>query len=306
MKRSILSMAVVAMLLLGTMCACGEKSPYPGFQKTQNGLYYQFFEKNEGALPQNGDLLEVLFACIINDTNVYIPAMPNIIQLQESSFPGDLFEGLAMMHKGDSASFIVNIDSTFKKMMRQPQLPEGFTSTDVMRFNVRVNDFYPESEYLMHYAAKVKKANEERSAKLKEEHPEETAIAAQQLAEYLAKNKIEVEPTPSGLYYVMTQEGNGEKPEAGQIVKVHYTGKLLDGTVFDSSVERGEPISIPIGVGNVIPGWDEGIMMMSKGEKAMLYIPYYLAYGDRQNGDKLPAFSNLIFDVELIDFETAK
>ena len=306
MKRSILSMAVVAMLLLGTMCACGEKSPYPGFKKNQNGLYYNFIEKNEGALPQIGDLLEVFFACTVNDTAVIFPAMENVIQLQESQFPGDLFEGLAMMHKGDSALFIVNIDSTFKKMMGHPQLPEGFTSTDVMRFNIRVNDFYPESEYAKHMALKVKKVNEERTAKMKEEHAEETATAAQELAEYLAKNKIEVEPTESGLYYVMTEEGNGEEPEAGQVVKVHYTGKLLDGTVFDSSVERGEPISIPIGIGRVIPGWDEGIMMMSKGEKGVLYVPYYLGYGDRGAGGDIKPFANLIFDVELIDFETIK
>ena len=208
-----------------------------------------------------------------------------------------------MMHKGDSASFIVNIDSTFMKLMGQPTLPEGFVSTDVMRFNVRLDDFYPESEYAKHLAAKVKKTADERIAKMKEEHAEETAAAAQQLAEYLEKNKITAEPTESGLVYVMTQEGNGEKPEVGNMVKVHYTGKLLDGTVFDSSVERGEPISIPIGVGQVIPGWDEGIQMMSKGEKGVLYIPYYLAYGDRQAGDKIMPFSNLVFDVELVDFE---
>ena len=306
MKKSILSLAAMVMLMVGTMCACNEKSPYPGFEKTQNGLYYQFFQKNEGAQPQNGELMEVGLTCLVNDTNVVIPYVQNVMQLLESQFAGDLFEGLAMMHKGDSAAFIVNIDSTYKYLLGRPQLPEGYTSTDVMRFNVRLDDFYPESEYAKHVAAKIKKENEKFIAKMKEDYAEETAVAAQQLADYLAKNKIEVEPTPSGLYYVMTQEGNGEKPEAGQIVKVHYTGKLLDGTVFDSSVERGEPISIPIGVGQVIPGWDEGIQMMSKGEKGMLYIPYYLAYGEQQRGDKITPFSNLIFEVELVDFETAK
>ena len=102
---------------------------------------------------------------------------------------------------------------------------------------------------------------------------------------------------------MQTQEGNGEKPEVGMMAQVHYTGKLLDGTVFDSSIERGEPISFPLGVGQVIPGWDEGIMMMSKGEKGVLYIPYYLAYGDRQAGDKITPFSNLMFEVELVDFQ---
>jgi FKBP-type peptidyl-prolyl cis-trans isomerase len=291
-------------MIAAGMTACGEKNPYPGYEKTQNGLYYQFYNQNAGELPQPQDLMEVGISCTVNDTAVVIPVTDNVMQLMESQFAGDLFEGLAMMHKGDSASFIVNIDSTFKKLMGQPTLPEGFTSTDVMRFNVRLDDFYPESEYAQHLAAKVKKTTDERIAKMKEEHAEETAAAAQQLAEYLAKNKITAEPTESGLIYVMTQEGNGEKPEVGKMVKVHYTGKLLDGTVFDSSVERGEPISIPIGVGQVIPGWDEGIQLMSKGEKGVLYIPYYLAYGDRQAGEKIAPFSNLMFEVELIDFET--
>ena len=303
MKKSILSMAVMAMLVTGTLSACGEKNPTSGFEKTQTGLSYQFFNKNEGNVPQLGDLLELSIGCRVNDTTVIIPAMENIMQMQESQFPGDLFEGLAMMHKGDSAAFIVNIDSTFKKLMGHPQLPEEFKSTDVMRFNVRLDDFYPESEYAKHMAVKVKKASEERIAKMKEEHVEETATAAQQLADYLSANKIDVAPTASGLYYVMTAEGNGEKPQVGQLVKVHYTGKLLDGTVFDSSVEREQPFQFPLGVGQVIPGWEEGIQLMSKGEKGVLYIPYYLAYGDRGAGDKIGPFSNLMFEVELIDFE---
>ena len=297
MKKSILSMAVMAFLLVGTLSACNEKSPYPGFQKTESGLYYQFFEKNEGAQPQNGDLLEVVLSCIVNDTTPIFPAMENVLQLMESQFAGDLFEGLAMMHKGDSAAFIVNIDSTFRHLMGQPQLPEGFASTDVMRFDVRLDDFYPESEYMKRMVLKMKEL-------MKKNNPEKAAEAEQELADFIAQNNITVEPTETGLYYVMTQEGNGEKPEVGQVVKVHYTGKLLDGTVFDSSVERGEPISIPIGVGRLIPGWDEGIMMMSKGEKGILYVPYYLAYGDRAAGDKIVPFSNLIFEVELVDFET--
>lgn len=303
MKKSIVTMAALAMLMAGTMSACGEKNPNSGFQKSKNGLFYQFFNKNEGNLPQLGDLLELSIGCKVNDTTVIIPVMENIMQLQESQFAGDLFEGLAMMHKGDSAAFIVDIDSTFKKLMGQPQLPEGFTSSDEMRFNVRLDDFYPESEYAKRMAVKAKKASEERIAKMKEDHPEETANAAQQLTDYLNDNKIVVKPTASGLCYVMTTEGNGEKPQVGQMVKVHYTGKLLDGTVFDSSVERGQPFQFPLGVGQVIPGWDEGIQLMSKGEKGVLYIPYYLAYGDRAAGDKIVPFSNLMFEVELIDFE---
>ena len=304
MKKSIFSMVAMAILMVGIMSACTENSPYPGYKKTATGLYYQFFSENkEAAQPQVGDLMDLAICCTVNDTTFIVPNTVNTMPLEAPLFAGDFYEGMAMMHKGDSASFIVNIDSTFIKWFHQPSLPEEFKSTDVMRFEVRMDDFYPESEYAARYAAKVKKDIDARIEKMKADHPEETATAAQQLTEYLNNNKIETLPTASGLYYVMTQEGNGEKPEVGQMVQVHYTGKLLDGTVFDSSIERGEPISIPIGVGQVIPGWDEGIMMMSKGEKGVLYIPYYLAYGDRQAGDKITPFSNLMFEVELVDFQ---
>jgi peptidylprolyl isomerase len=240
---------------------------------------------------------------MINDTTPLIPNTQNMMKLQEPAFPGDLNEGLAMMHKGDSASFIVNTDSTFKYMFMQPTLPAEFNSTDVMRFEIKVVDFMPEKVYAQNFANDVKNRNAVRITQLQNDHPEETAKAAKELAEYLANNKIEAVPTETGLYYVVTEPGNGEKPEVGKPVTMHYTGKLLNGTVFDSSVERNQPFQFVLGVGQVIPGWDEGVQLMSKGEKGLLYIPYYLAYGERDMGD-IPPFSNLIFEVELIDFET--
>lgn len=306
MKKSFFSMAAMALLMAGTLSACNENNPYPGYQKNANGLYYQFYTQNEGEQPQVGDLLEVKISCMVNDTMAIIPVTENIMMLQEPMFAGDINEGLAMMHKGDSASFIVNIDSTFKYLFGQPTMPAEFKSTDVMRFEVMVKDFFPEKVYAQNFANDVKSRNDERAAKLQNDYPEETAKAAKELADYLAKNNIVAEPTASGLYYVVTSEGNGEKPQVGKPVTMHYTGKLLDGTVFDSSVERDEPFQFTLGVGQVIPGWDEGVQLMSKGEKGVLYIPYYLGYGERQAGDKIVPFSNLIFEVELIDFDTFK
>ena len=303
MKKSIVMLAAMAMMLVGTMSACAEKNPYPGYEKNQNGLYYQFFTQNEGELPQVGDLIEVKICCMIHDSTPLIPNTQNMMKLQEPSFPGDLNEGLAMMHKGDSASFIVNTDSTFKYLFMQPTLPAEFNSTDVMRFEIKVVDFMPEKVYAQNFANDVKNRNAQRAAQLQNDYADETAKAAKELADYLTKNKIEAVPTESGLYYVVTEPGNGEKPEVGKPVTMHYTGKLLNGTVFDSSVERDQPFQFVLGVGQVIPGWDEGVQLMTKGEKGLLYIPYYLAYGERDMGD-IPPFSNLIFEVELIDFET--
>lgn len=107
--------------------------------------------------------------------------------------------------------------------------------------------------------------------------------------------------TPSGLKYIVIKKGSGVKPKAGQNIKVHYTGKLLDGTVFDSSIPRGEPFAFAVGTGQVIKGWDEGLLMMSKGEKRVLIIPPPLGYGAGGAGP-IPPNSTLIFEVELIDF----
>ena len=106
--------------------------------------------------------------------------------------------------------------------------------------------------------------------------------------------------TASGLYHKITGVGTGKKPNKGQSVSVHYTGMLLDGTVFDSSYERKEPITFPIGIGQVIPGWDEGILLLKEGEKARFVIPSHLAYGSRGAGGVIPPNATLIFDVELV------
>ena len=119
-------------------------------------------------------------------------------------------------------------------------------------------------------------------------------------AKYLEEvsNNKSVYTTQSGLKYRRIHEGNGKHPKATDRVKVHYTGKLIDGTVFDSSVERGEPITFPLN--QVIPGWTEGLQIMDEGSKYILYIPYNLGYGERDMGN-IPPGSTLVFEVELLE-----
>ena len=122
---------------------------------------------------------------------------------------------------------------------------------------------------------------------------------------FLAKNKTAegVVTTESGLQYKVITEGTGATPADGDIVKVHYTGTLLDGTKFDSSVDRGEPLEFPIGA--VIPGWTEMLKLMKVGGKVTAWIPSDLAYGPRGRGPQIPGNSLLVFEMELIDTHAA-
>jgi len=118
--------------------------------------------------------------------------------------------------------------------------------------------------------------------------------------EFLAENKDKdgVQITESGLQYKVIEEGDGDVPQASDQVTVHYTGKLIDGTVFDSSIPRGEPTQF--GVTQVIPGWVEGLQLMKPGAKYEFYIPQDLAYGAQGSQGAIPPYSALIFEVELI------
>jgi peptidylprolyl isomerase len=128
--------------------------------------------------------------------------------------------------------------------------------------------------------------------------PAEVELDEAAMADFLT---ADMTTTASGLQYVIETEGDGATPEAGAVVQVHYEGKLADGTIFDSSYERNEPIAFPLGQGLVIPGWDEGVSLLSVGSKAKLIVPPELAYGEFGAVGVIPPNATLYFEVELVD-----
>lgn len=169
--------------------------------------------------------------------------------------------------------------------------------------NLEFNDF----DEAVHAAFKGEepKMTPEEAQKIIQEYLQE--LTAKKTAEikavgekFLEENKKNenVKTTPSGLQYVVEKEGEGAQPSAEDEVTVHYTGKLIDGTVFDSSVSRGEPATFPLN--RVIPGWTEGVQLMKEGGKYTFYIPSDLAYGPQGVPNAIPPHSTLIFEVELI------
>lgn len=143
-------------------------------------------------------------------------------------------------------------------------------------------------------APTVFKEEKEKLERIAQEKEEATKAKIAELSSKATK-------TESGLMYIMNQEGQGDRPKTGDIVKVHYAGSLTDGTEFDSSIKRGTPIEFPVGVGRVIKGWDEGISLLSVGGKATFIIPAELGYGQQGAGGVIPPNATLIFEVELIE-----
>lgn len=141
---------------------------------------------------------------------------------------------------------------------------------------------------------------QEQEKKLQAERAEKGKVHKEAGEKYLAENakKAEVVTLPSGLQYQVLKEGNGKKPTAKDTVMCHYEGTLIDGTVFDSSYQRGEPATFPLQ--QVIAGWTEGLQLMQEGAKYRFFIPYRLAYGEGGAGSSIPPFAALVFDVELI------
>ena len=267
-----------------------QPSLFPDYERTPTGLYYKKIVEGTDQQLQMGDIVILQLAYYVGDSLLFstedMPE-PAIDQVRESFFKGDFYEGLRMMHVGDSMSFMINSDSTYRKHFHVPILP-SFVKPDVfMRWEVIVEKTITMEEY---------------NQMIQERKDALAQNAKDELAAYLKKNHVKAQAQEGGLIYVCTKKGKGPKPGYKQKVKVHYTGKLLDGTVFDSSIDRGEPFEFELGVGRVIRGWDEGIALMSKGEKGVLYIPYDMAYGENGTGP-IPPYANLIFEVELVDFE---
>jgi FKBP-type peptidyl-prolyl cis-trans isomerase len=210
---------------------------------------------------------------------------PLQLKVTKPQFKGDLMSGLVLLHVGDSASFLINADSLFTKTFNM-SMPVFIEKGSDLIFTVKVIKSVPEEEL---------KAEEIKTQKQKD--MQETI----DIEKYIKDNNLTVVTTASGLKYVMLAEGTGEQAQANKTVRVHYTGRLLDGTKFDSSLDRNDPLEFMLGQGMVIRGWDEGIALLKVGGKALLIIPSNLAYGARGAGNVIPPFTPLTFEVELVE-----
>lgn len=239
---------------------------------TATGLAYVMHENVAPVKAEIGDILVINLSYGTEDTLIFDSKAyqkPVYIQLTNPAYKGSLEEGLAMLGSGDSATFYLSADSVYQRIFNQPA-PAFLKAGDELTFQVGV----------------IAVKNEDR-----------------ELADWFTREKITPTARPSGLYILPVSSGkpNAKLASPGKKAKVHYTGYLLDGTKFDSSVDRGEPFQFQVGKGQVIPGWDEGVSTMKVGDKVKLLIPSYLAYGPRGASNVIPPYAPLLFEVELLD-----
>jgi len=295
MKKQILKfqgIAFAALMLALLFSGCKQQtgsSDSDDFKVTDDGLRYKFYVNNTDSTGVNMyDIVEVIMNYRTADTMLYQGAGHPPIPFQINPvYKGDLMDGIAMMHVGDSATFILDAEDFYKNMMSYRKVPDEIGDNKDLYFDVKLVSVRPEPDEM----------KADRIASESRRDMEQSNIE-----KFLKENNYDVTPTESGLYYIEVKEGTGKQAVAGKKVKVHYTGTFLNGVKFDSSYDRDEPIEFTLGEGQVIKGWDEGIAMMKEGGKAKLIIPSKLGYGSQKRGNIKP-YSPLFFEVELVEVE---
>jgi peptidylprolyl isomerase len=235
---------------------------------TDSGLQYVIEAKGAGVTPEVGDVVQIHYEGKLADGGVFDSSYereePIAFSLGRGLVIPGWDEGIGLLSVGSKAKLIVPPELAYGESGAAGVIPPNAT----LYFEVELVDILPGS-------------------------PE----APNQVADK------DFSTTDSGLKYFELETGSGETPEPGQLVAVHYTGWLEDGTKFDSSLDWGQPFIFPVGEQMVIPGWDEGVATMKVGEKRQLVIPPELAYGEEGIGGVIPPNATLIFEVELIDIQ---
>lgn len=252
--------------------------------KSDDGDRYQIHEAGkEGKKGKEGDILtfDLVIKAEGNDTleitNTYKSGQPVQIALQKGPFKGSFENGLFFIAEGDSATIYVNADSLYTKA--QQPMPPGIKKGGDLLFIVKMHKVQTMQDF---------------EKEIDEKKNNEGKI----ISDYVNAKLPGATKTEDGTYYVITKPGTGSGVAKGDTVAVNYTGTLLTGEEFDSS--KGEPITFPVGMGYVIPGWENTLMTMKAGEKRTVIIPSSLAYGANGAGGVIKPFSPLRFEMELV------
>jgi len=275
-------------------------------QPAASGVYYLETKKGSGKSPGPDQYVSAHFTVSLLGGEKLFSTIdggePLDFQYGSQFENKGFMEIIGMMKEGGKANAIVPSSMAFGAQGAGNGIVPPFTT---LYYDIELIKIISKEQFDAKQAkkqAEQAKMQAEMQEKMKAQNAEREKEEMPILEKYLKDNNITPTTTlPSGLIYIETQAGKGSKPVEGNKVKVHYTGTLLDGTKFDSSVDRGKPFEFTLGRGEVIDGWDQGIALMSEGGKATLIIPSKLAYQDKGSGRTIPPYATLIFEVELVE-----
>ena len=288
---------LVAILIAISFMACGQKE-----QKTESGISYTIVKEGNGRKPDAGGYWGINIAYFDHTGKQLFSSEDRggtIEAPYQAPYPanGGLEECFNYVGEGDSAVFQVPADSLYKYTAGR-MVPSDQAGT-MMEVQIGVVVVYTRDEYI---------------AKMEEDNKARADEEASMIEAYIAENNLNAQPTEEGVYIEILEPGTGEKPTAGQQVKVDYKGYVLDGTVFDTSIEEEakaagvfspgrtyEPYGFSLVTGSVIQGWHIGVGNLAEGAKAKLIIPSRHAYGPQSRGPVIKPNSILVFDVELVE-----
>jgi len=285
MKKS--SFILTAFLCMAAICFTACKKDYTDSGK---GYKYKYFKEGSGKTPKFGDYILTNIIYYNGKDSILRSSledgMPFIMRYDSAmkERAGEFYKINEMLKEGDSIEIVTTAGWFFKDI--QSQIPPFLTSEEEFKIRIGVVSITDE-DGLQAYLDR----------KAEDQYNKELNL----INNYISENGIQAEKTETGLFVSVMEQGTGEMAQAGDTVSVHYTGSLLDGTKFDSSVDRGEPIKFPLGRGMVIQGWDEGLTHFGKGGKGKLLIPSKLGYGQRGSAPVIKPNSILVFDVEIVD-----
>jgi len=307
MKNSIAAVVMVAMFVV----ACSST------KETKSGYKYDVVRAGDGKTPTSGQILVLNMVFKDGKDSVWSDSrkgdFPTMVQTQDSIPQGDMvLEIFQTLTKGDSVVFQVVAKDLFENTFKSP-VPPDVDPTSLFTFQIGVSDVLSEEDARKLQNEILAKVNEEAAVKQKVQLGIDTVL----IDNYLTEKSIVAKKTASGLRYVIEKQGQGENAQSGQTVRVNYSGFLLDGRCFDSSIESVarannvynearkpyEPIELVLGYRQVIPGWEEAISLMNKGSKMTVYIPSGLAYGPQRRSELIAENTILMFNMELVDIK---
>jgi FKBP-type peptidyl-prolyl cis-trans isomerase len=288
LKRLRIHSLIVGVLGLFLVAGCGNAD----YSRTQDGLIYKIFKTGDGPLIKPKTYLKLNQSASIRDsvlfsTYSFLPAYGFFDSLPTPAH--DFLDILDKMRVGDSAVILRSVDTIYNR--GGIQYNETFKKGDNIQVVIKVLGSFDTEEAM--------NADREKSFNAFKQ------VEIERLKEYISSKNLTPQETKEGVFVVIEKEGTGPKVDSGMYVRVNYTGSLKNGNVFDSNVDSSfghtEPFQYMAGARQVIPGWDIGVMQLKQGSKAKIFIPSLLGYGRESQGDKLPAFSDLIFEIEVLE-----